>query len=80
MKGGGVVRAVGWVRVRLLGAVSGRRLTALSQAMPLRGVRTVHGGLELDVRAGDLNAVRHVLRGSGAVSYTHLTLPTRIVV
>ena len=59
------MRAVGWVRVRLLGAVSGRRLTALSQAMPLRDVRTVRGGLELDVRAGDLNALRHVLRGSG---------------
>lgn len=59
------MRAVGWVRVRLTGAVNGRRLTALAQAMPLRRVEPVRGGMELSVRAADLNAVRHALRGAG---------------
>ncbi|MGN1249154.1 MAG: sporulation protein YqfD [Candidatus Spyradocola sp.] len=59
------MRAVGWVRVRLAGAVGGRRLTELAGAMPLRRVEAVRGGLEMDVRAGDLNAMRHVLRGAG---------------
>ncbi len=59
------MKAVGWVRVRLKGSVSGRRLNEVAARMPVRRVQTVRGGMEMDVRAADLNALRHVLAGAG---------------
>jgi similar to stage IV sporulation protein len=59
------VKAVGWVRVRLKGSVSGRRLNEVAARMPVRRVQTVRGGMEMDVRAADLNSLRHVLTGAG---------------
>lgn len=59
------MRAVGWVRVRLLGAVSGRRLDEIASHMPVRRACLVRGGMEMDVRAADLNLLRHILRGAG---------------
>ena len=60
-----VVRAVGWVRVRLVGVVSGRRLSAIAARMQVRRAEMVSGGMEMDVRAGALNELRKILRGSG---------------
>ena len=43
------VRAVGWVRIRLRGVVSGRRLDEMAARMPVRRVKPVDGGMEMDV-------------------------------
>lgn len=59
------LKAVGWVRVRLLGAVSGKRLSEVSARMRVKAVRAVRGGMEMDVRANDLNELRKVLYGAG---------------
>lgn len=59
------MRAVGWVRVRLTGVVSGRRLNEMAACMRLRRVTHGEGGMEMDVRAADIQALRHILRGTG---------------
>jgi len=59
------LRAVGWVRIRIRGVMSGRRLNELGAQMPLRRVKYTPDGMEMDVRAGDLNRLRYLLRGSG---------------
>lgn len=59
------MKAVGWVRVRLLGAVSGKRLSEVAARMHIKAVRAVRGGMEMDVRANDLNELRKVLYGAG---------------
>ena len=59
------MRAVGWVRIRIRGVMSGRRLNELGAQMPLRRVKYTPDGMEMDVRAGDLNRLRYLLRGSG---------------
>ena len=59
------MRAVGWVRIRLRGAVSGRRLNEMAMRMPVRRVMPVSGGMEMDVQAWRLNEIRHIFRGAG---------------
>lgn len=56
---------MGWVRIRLTGTLSGRRLNDIASRMPVRQVRYCDGGLEMDIRAADMNRLRHCLRGSG---------------
>lgn len=59
------MRAVGWVRIRLTGNLTGRQLTEIAVQMSLRQVKRVRSGVEMEVRARDLNAVRIMLRGAG---------------
>ena len=61
----GRMRAVGWVRIRLRGAVSGRRLNETAMRMPVRRVMSVSGGMEMDVQAWRLNEIRHIFCGAG---------------
>ena len=60
------MRAVGWVRVRLTGVVSGRRLNEMAACMRLRRVTRGEGGMEMDVRVADIQALRQAV-GCGVV-------------
>ena len=59
------MRAVGWVRIELRGVVSGRLLNELAAHMPMRRIQYTPEGMAMDVRAGELNRIRHIVRGSG---------------
>ena len=57
---------MGWVRIRILVSGVGGRLDDIARAVRVRRARAVPGGVELDVRAGDILRLRAALRGSGA--------------
>ena len=59
---------MGWVRIRILVSGVGGRLDDIARAVRVRRARAVPGGVELDVRAGDmlrLRAALQILRGDG---------------
>ena len=57
---------MGWVRIRILVSGVGGRLDDIARVVRVRRARAVPGGVELDVREGDLLRLRAALRGSGA--------------